>query len=151
MPRPYSSNPFRYLNNKMKSKILVIILCLIASPYAKSEPAPEKPAIKFRHDLNLVIKLPTADGPKEIKLPWTIIANGQSLEYTDTLENITIQLTVGEIARDSADLNYTVVRNTGSDADGRFMSRSYAEFKFNTPREISINSDKVVSLSLQSK
>lgn len=136
----------------MKSKALLIIVCLFISPYAKSEPAIEKPAApKFRHDLTLVIKLPTSNGPKEIKLPWTIISNGQSMEYTDSLENINIQLTVGEILKDSADLNYTVVRNGGKDADGRFLSRSYAEFKFNTPREISINSQKVVSLSLQSK
>lgn len=136
----------------MKSKILLIIVCLIISPYAKSESAPEKSALpKFRHDLTLVIKLPTANGPKEIKLPWTIVYSGQSLEYTDSLENINIQLTVGEILKDSADLNYTVMRNGGSDVEGRFLSRSYAEFKFNTPREISINSEKVVSLSLQSK
>jgi hypothetical protein len=122
------------------------------SPFAKAEPAAEKVVVqKFRHDLTLVIKLPTANGSKEIKLPWTITANGQSLEYTDSLENISIQLTVGEILKDSADLNYTVLRNSGSDADGRFLSRSYAEFKFNMPREISINSEKVVSLSLQSK
>jgi hypothetical protein len=135
----------------MKSKVLLIVVCLFISPYAKSEPTTEKTAARFRHDLTLVIKLPTANGPKEIKLPWTIIANGQSLEYTDSLENINIQLTVGEILKDSADLNYTIVRNSGSDADGRFLSRSYAEFKFNTPREISINSQKVVSLALQSK
>jgi hypothetical protein len=135
----------------MKSKILLVILCLFIASYAKADPTPEKSDTKFRHDLILVIKLPTADGSKEIKLPWTITSNGQSLEYTDALENINIQLSVGEILKNSADLNYAVFRNGGSDTGGRFLSKSYAEFKFNTPREISINADKVVSLSLQSK
>lgn len=136
----------------MKPKIILIIACLIFSPFAKSEPAAEKAvAPKFRHDLTLVIKLPTANGSKEIKLPWTIIANGQSMEYTDSLENISITLTVGEISKESADLNYAVFRNSSPDAAGRFASRSYAEFKFNSPREISINSEKIVSLSLQTK
>ena len=136
----------------MKYRILLFTACLFALPYAKSEPAVEKtPATKFRHDLTLVIKLPTSNGAKEIKLPWTIVANGQHLEYSDSLENINISLTVGEILKDSADLNYTVQRNCGSDAIGRFTSQSYAEFKFNAPREISINSEKIVSIALQSK
>lgn len=135
----------------MKSNILLVIVCLMFSPFAKSEPAEKVVVPRFRHDLTLVIKLPTANGSKEIKLPWTIISNGQSIEYTDSQENINITLTVGEISKDSADLNYAVFRNSGSDAAGRFMSRSYAEFKFNSPREISINSEKIVSLLLQAK
>jgi len=136
----------------MKSKILLILVCLLISPYAKSETTPEKSvAPKFRHDLTLVIKIPTASGSKEIKLPWTIISNGQALEYSDSLENINISVLVGEISKDSVDLNYMIYRNSASDAIGRFSSKSYAEFKFNAPREISINGEKVVSLSLQSK
>jgi len=136
----------------MKTIQILLFTVLLLTSKITAAPAVEKlETPQYRHNLILIITLPASPNAEEIRIPWTIVKNGETLQYSENKEGIGIALTVADISKNSVDINYSIFRNNGPEIVSLFQISSYAEFKFDKPQTISINKTQAVSLTLGSK
>jgi hypothetical protein len=132
----------------MKPYHIALLGLLAFSPVALH--AEDKP--KPRHNLEVVLRFPSPEGAREIKLPWTVVTTGQSIEIMESKRSFNINLTVGEVGAEKIDLNYYFQGETSESApNSGMMIKSYSEFEIGKPQAILIDGKQVIEIEIRKR